>query len=88
MNPYRSGTTPAHRIALSNLRDADHNARRPIQIKTSRKAFPRGFYLFIDVLSLGHLTSRQDLLERVLVQHGYAQLLGLGKLGARLGAGD
>ena len=44
--------------------------------------------MIIDVLSLGHLTSSQDLLECVLVQHGYAQLFGLGELGARLGAGD
>ena len=48
----------------------------------------RFFNLAIDVLSLGHLTSRKDLLECVLVQHGYAQLLGLGELGARLGAGN
>lgn len=44
--------------------------------------------LVIDVLSLGHLTSRQDLLECILVQYGYAQLLSLGELGARFGAGD
>ena len=44
--------------------------------------------LVIDALSLGHLTSRQDLLECILVQYGYAQLLSLGELGARFGAGD
>ena len=48
----------------------------------------RFFNLAINALSLGHLTSSQDLLECVLVQHGYAQLLGLGELGARFGAGD
>ena len=46
------------------------------------------FNLAIDALSLGHLTSRQDLLERVLIQYRHAQLLGLGELGARFGAGD
>ena len=48
----------------------------------------RIFNLVIDVLSLGHLTSRQDLLERILVQHWHTQLLGLGELGARFGTGD
>ncbi len=32
----------------------------------------RIFNLAIDALSLGQLTSSQDLLECVLVQHGYA----------------
>ena len=48
----------------------------------------RIFNLAINALSLGHLTGSQDLLERVLVQHGYTQLLGFGELGARFGAGD
>ena len=30
--------------------------------------------MIIDVLSLGHLTSSQDLLECILVQYGSAQL--------------
>ena len=42
----------------------------------------------IGALSLGHLTGSENLLERVLVQHGHAKLLGLGELGARLGAGN
>ena len=48
----------------------------------------RIFNLVIDALSLGHLTGSQDLLECILIQHGYAQLLGLGELGARFGTGD
>ena len=48
----------------------------------------RIFNLVINALSPGHLTSRQDLLECILIQHGHAQLLGLGELGARFGAGD
>ena len=48
----------------------------------------RIFNLAIDALSLGQLTSRQDLLECVLIQHGHTQLLGLSELGACLGAGD
>ena len=48
----------------------------------------RIFNLVIDALSLGHLTGRKNLLECVLVQHGHTQLLSLGELGARFGAGD
>ena len=48
----------------------------------------RFFNLTIDALSLGHLTSSQDLLECILIQHGHAQLFSLGELGARFGAGD
>lgn len=88
---YRSGTAPVRRIALSNLHDTNHGARCHAQIRTSRKElnFPGGSLNFItDALSLGHLTSRQDLLECILVQHGYTQLFGLGEFGARFGAGD
>ena len=46
------------------------------------------FNLTIDALCLWHLTSRKDLFECVLVQYGYAQLLRLGELGTRFGAGD
>ena len=60
------------------------NKNRPKGIMLSG----RFFNLAINALSLGHLTSSQDLLECVLVQHGYAQLLGFGELGARFGAGD
>ena len=52
------------------------------------RASGRFFYLPINALSLGHLAGSQNLLECVLVQHGYAQLLGFGELGARFGAGD
>ena len=48
----------------------------------------RFFNLAIDALSLGHLTGSQDLFECILIQHGYAQLLGFGELGARFGASD
>jgi hypothetical protein len=48
----------------------------------------RLFNLIIVALSLGHLTSRKNLLECVLIQYWHAQLLGFGELGARFGAGN
>lgn len=91
---YESSIAPErHRSAGSP--SATYMTRIMLPATTPKKNLPESINLsgrfsnlIIDVLSLGHLTSRQDLLECVLVQHGHAQLLGLGELGARFGAGD